>query len=137
MKKTIGEQIKRLRKNKMLTQEKLAELVGCSRSAIINYENGLREPQFETLDNIAIALGRVNKYFQVADSVLENLSTEELIEELKRRDVNKKKGGIIMNEDIERAREIVKTLRSGADCDRESLIEELREIEDKYILIFY
>lgn len=39
--------------------------------------------------------------------------------------------------DIERAREIVKLLKSDVECDREGLIEELREIEDRYKLIFY
>lgn len=42
-----------------------------------------------------------------------------------------------MREDIKRAKEIVEILRSDVDCDRENLIKELKEIEDKYGRLFY
>ena len=40
----IGEKLKKLRKEKGLTQMELATQTGLSKSAIINYENDLREP---------------------------------------------------------------------------------------------
>lgn len=42
-----------LRHRKDLTQEELAKAVGTTRSAIANYEQGLREPSFDQLDSIA------------------------------------------------------------------------------------
>lgn len=45
--------LKRLRQEKDLTQQKLADLLGISRSAIGMYENGEREPDFETSELIA------------------------------------------------------------------------------------
>ena len=41
---------------------------------------------------------------------------------------------MIKNEELKRAKEIVKTLRSGEECNREKLLQQL---EDKYKLIFY
>lgn len=45
--------LKRLRQEKGMTQQKLADLLGISRSAIGMYENGEREPDFETSELIA------------------------------------------------------------------------------------
>ena len=45
--------LKRLRQEKGMTQQKLADLLGISRSAVGMYENGEREPDFETSELIA------------------------------------------------------------------------------------
>jgi transcriptional regulator with XRE-family HTH domain len=50
---TFAERLKHLRKNKELTQEKLAEVLNISKSSISMYENGNREPDFENLEIIA------------------------------------------------------------------------------------
>lgn len=42
-----------LRKERELTQDELADMLGISRSAICNYEKGIREPSFETIELIA------------------------------------------------------------------------------------
>lgn len=42
-----------LRKSSGLTQQELADRLGISRSAIGNYEKGIREPDLETLEKIA------------------------------------------------------------------------------------
>ncbi len=42
-----------LRKRAGLTQAELAKKIGVSRSTIGNYEKGIREPDFETLEKIA------------------------------------------------------------------------------------
>ena len=44
---------KRLRTSSRLTQAKMAEKLGISRSTIGMYETGAREPDFETLEKIA------------------------------------------------------------------------------------
>ncbi|MBQ7505338.1 MAG: helix-turn-helix domain-containing protein [Ruminococcus sp.] len=49
----FGDNLKYLRQNKNLTQQKLADVLGISRSAIGMYESGEREPDFETLEAIA------------------------------------------------------------------------------------
>lgn len=52
----IGEKLKELRKASGLTQAQLAEEVGLSKSAIIQYENNVRRPNFE-------ALAKLENYF--------------------------------------------------------------------------
>ena len=49
----FGNNLKRLRQDRNLTQQKLADILGVSRSAIGMYEGGEREPDFETLEVIA------------------------------------------------------------------------------------
>ena len=46
-------EFKRLRKEHGLTQEEMAKALGVSRSTIGNYEQGIREPNFETLELIS------------------------------------------------------------------------------------
>lgn len=65
----FGEVLKQLRKDKGLTQAELARLTGLKVSAISMYENGNREPNFETLEIFAdffnvdmnVLLGREQK----------------------------------------------------------------------------
>lgn len=54
---TIGENIKRIRKEKGLTQKKLGELCGINEANIRKYELGKANPKIETIDKIANALG--------------------------------------------------------------------------------
>lgn len=49
--------IKALRKRKNLTQEELASRLGITRSALGNYETGIREPDFETAQMFADFFG--------------------------------------------------------------------------------
>lgn len=50
---TFSEMLKKLRNQKGITQEELAEATGLKRSAIGMYESGNREPNFETLELFA------------------------------------------------------------------------------------
>lgn len=52
---TLGEKLQSLRKGNMLSQEKLAELVGVSRQAVSKWETGLSNPDTENL----IKLGEI------------------------------------------------------------------------------
>lgn len=52
----LGNNIKRHRELKGLTQEELAQKSGLSKNAIWNYENNHREPNIKTIENIAAAL---------------------------------------------------------------------------------
>ena len=53
----IGQNIKKYRKKKGLTQKQLAEKIGTTDSAITRYESNSREPSIETITKIAEALG--------------------------------------------------------------------------------
>lgn len=53
---TIGENIRKYRKEKGLTQKELAERLGVSQAMITQYENGKRIPKIDTINNIAGAL---------------------------------------------------------------------------------
>lgn len=59
----FSESLKRLRKARHITQERLAIDLGLAKSTISMYENGKREPDFETLESIA-------DYFNVNMDVL-------------------------------------------------------------------
>ncbi|HEY8402074.1 MAG TPA: helix-turn-helix transcriptional regulator [Cytophagaceae bacterium] len=49
----LGDRLVELRKKKKLTQQQAAKHLGIPRSTYSNYELGKREPDFETLKNIA------------------------------------------------------------------------------------
>lgn len=53
---TVGENIRRLRKEKGLTQKQLGELCGINEANIRKYELGGANPKLETLQKIATAL---------------------------------------------------------------------------------
>lgn len=52
----LGENIKKARIKKGYSQAELAEKIGVSQAAIYYWENGKREPNFETIHKIANAL---------------------------------------------------------------------------------
>lgn len=52
----VGKQIKKLREQKNLTQEQLAEQLHVTRQAVSNWENEKTQPDVETLHKIACAL---------------------------------------------------------------------------------
>ena len=49
---SLGNNIKRIRKNKGLTQKELAEKLKVNINTIQNYENGRREPKIEVIKNL-------------------------------------------------------------------------------------
>lgn len=49
----FGEKVKKLRHEKDLTQQQLAELLGVAVSAISSYESGNRYPSYEVLISLA------------------------------------------------------------------------------------
>lgn len=53
---TVGEKIKQARKKAGFTQVELGKKLGVSAAMINQYENGVRNPKWETLRNIAAAL---------------------------------------------------------------------------------
>lgn len=53
----FGENLKRIRMERQLTQEQLAELLGTSKQVISRYENGQRSPKVSIVDEYARKLG--------------------------------------------------------------------------------
>ncbi len=53
MRPSIGERIRELRQSKNLRQEQVAKIIGVDRSAVTAYENGTRQPTFDTLVSMA------------------------------------------------------------------------------------
>ena len=49
----FGDNIKRLRKNKGLKQQEIAELLGVKRNTYSDWENGKTDPSFENLVKLA------------------------------------------------------------------------------------
>ena len=49
----IGSRLRYLRKQDRITQQQLADSIGVAKSTISMYENGQREPDFETLESLA------------------------------------------------------------------------------------
>ena len=59
----FGTNLRNLRLQRSLTQQKLADDLNISQASITAYENGIREPNFETVRKFA-------EYFHVAPSAL-------------------------------------------------------------------
>lgn len=55
--KKLGENLKKIRTNKNITQTELAISLGVDKSFISNLENGKTNPTLSTITNIAQALG--------------------------------------------------------------------------------
>lgn len=53
----LNDELKRLRKQRQLTQEKLAEAFGVSQSTITSWENGTRKPTTDFIPTIAEFFG--------------------------------------------------------------------------------
>ena len=66
----IGKRIRKFRLAAGLTQAELAKKIGTTPSAIGMYENGRREPSFDTLEDIAIALGVTTQRLTVSEEAL-------------------------------------------------------------------
>lgn len=81
---TVGENIKRIRKGKGLTQKKLGELCGIAESNIRKYESGKQNPKIETIDKIAHALN------VPLAQIKEDISWEEVKKTSIWKDINRK-----------------------------------------------
>lgn len=79
----MGARLKKLREDAKMSQEKLAELLGCKRSTIINYEKGYTILPVARLDQY------VQKFGVSADFILYGVDeeqTESLTEQIQRMD---------------------------------------------------
>lgn len=54
----FGAEVRRLRKQKKMTQEQLAHVLGISKSGVCMIENGRRSPALQRYGDLAAALGK-------------------------------------------------------------------------------
>ncbi len=73
----FGEKIKKLRKEKKLTQKQLADLAGVAVSAISAYESGNRYPSYEVLINLS-HIFRVSTDYLLGISTIKSIDVTEL-----------------------------------------------------------
>ena len=69
----IGKKIKILRTDRGLTQQQLADLLGCKRATVSNYEVGRRSPHITELERIAKVLHVSLDYFGVKGNEINEL----------------------------------------------------------------
>ena len=83
---SFGENLKRARANKGLTQTQLGEMIGFKKSAISSWESGTTEPSLDTIRSICSILN-VSVEFLIENLDIEN-NDEQTIEE-KRNEFNR------------------------------------------------
>jgi len=70
----LGEKISSLRKMRKLSQYELAERLGFSRGKLANYEQGSRQPDYDTLKKIALFFDVTTDYLLEKDG--QDITTE-------------------------------------------------------------
>lgn len=75
MKEIIGANIKRIRRSKNLSAEKLGDMLNVTSGAIYSYESGKSEPPLATIEKLAKCLGTTKEELmgiQILDSELKS-----------------------------------------------------------------
>lgn len=98
---TLGENLNKLRKNRNMTQEQIAILLGIGTNSYQNYELNKRKPNIDMLIKLSkifevsidelilgetsLYIGRLNRHGYNIHKTIHQATTEELIEELNNR----------------------------------------------------
>lgn len=72
-----GDRLKKLRINKCLNQQSLADMIGVSKSLISCYENGKRKPSLENIISFMEIFGVSSDYLLGADNLIKTISKNE------------------------------------------------------------
>ena len=86
--KPIGKKIKSIRKNLGYSQLEFSKVVGATKSAVANWENGYNYPNNDRLKEIA-ELGNTTVFQLLNSNPLSDYSTYELLQELERRGISR------------------------------------------------
>jgi len=78
----LGENIRKIRESKNISQKDLAEAVQLSPKTIQNYEQGVRSPRYEQIKDIAQALGVTEQNLLMIEGNIEIDSTQLFLEKL-------------------------------------------------------
>ena len=139
MKLNIGETIKRLRKEREITQEEFAEMLGVSCQSVSRWEHNLCYPDIELIPTIASFFGISTDCLMGIDEITEKENIEKYLERFQ---FAISKGGI--NECIAIARDGVKEYPNSyvllnklmyalfCSCDDDGNIPEWKENMEKY-----
>lgn len=139
MKLNIGENIKRLRKEREITQEEFAEMLGVSCQSVSRWEHNLCYPDIELIPTIASFFGISTDCLMGIDEITEKENIEKYLERFQ---FAISKGGI--NECIAIARDGVKEYPNSyvllnklmyalfCSCDDDGNIPEWNENMEKY-----
>lgn len=107
---SVGIRIRAFRKQRSLTQERLAELIDRSTDAISQIERGINLPKFETLGRLADALDvPVSAFFAGLPEEASNPHREELLAELHARVTD------LSDEELEKLLDVVRSLWDRKD----------------------
>lgn len=74
---SIGDNIKQIRKEKKLTQQRLAKEIGISRSYLSDVENNRYNPSSKTIESLSGKLGVTMLYLTTGKKALADLTNEE------------------------------------------------------------
>ena len=85
--KPIGKKIRNIRKNLGYSQLEFSKVVGATKSAVANWENGYNYPNNDRLKVIA-ELGNTTVFQLLNSNPLSDYSTDELLQELERRGIS-------------------------------------------------
>ena len=85
--KPIGQKIKAIRKSLGLSQLEFSKVVGATKSAVANWENGYNYPNNDRLKEIA-ELGNTTVFQLLNSNQLSDYPTNELIQELEQRGIS-------------------------------------------------
>lgn len=122
---TIGENIKRIRKEKGLTQKKLGELCGIAESNIRKYENGKQNPKIETIQKIATAL-KVSLFDVISISEYNSLIDTKVKEQIQN-DIKSGKVHLVTEDEKELTANYLK-LNTTGKTEARKRVSELTEI---------
>ena len=90
---TLGERIKKLRKDKDLTQQEFAKQIGTTQNTIANYEIGHRNPSAAALNNICKTFNVNETWLRTGDGDMyvptQTESVDELIREYRLDDLDR------------------------------------------------
>lgn len=122
---TFGEKIKKIRKDKKMTQSELAQKMNCTKVMISQYEHGQRKPKLETIEKFARALGvSPGVFFLSGNAPIDEEITEEVEKQLLEDDA------IIPFEDQEAPKEkiLIDTFNSLNETGQNKVIEYTKDI---------
>lgn len=112
------DRLKRLRKDKKLTQQDMADFLGITRQGYAKYENGQAETDLETLKKLATFFDVTTDYLTGHTKDVEFMTEEEIDEEIK--DIMKEVDVWYKNEPddkrekLEMLRKIIKTFTENS-----------------------
>lgn len=122
---SIGNNIRNIRKEKKMTLQQIADIMGCSPQLISQYENGKRMPKLETLQRIAESLNVSLLQIVDADQLSKDIFMQEIKKEVLQLNLEELNELIELIKDSEKPRDkqsLIKIYDNMTDSAREKLL---------------